>query len=954
MRRQIRRKVSRPSWIESLEARCLLSASYTITDLGALPSGDGSSFATGINASGQVVGYSSAASDGRNHPFIYSNGTMRDLNPGGADSQASGINDSGQIVGKNGDAFLYSGGIMQSIGNLPGGNTSFAYAINNSGQVAGDSLTSDPSITHAFLYSNGQMQDLGTLGGSQSNAFALNNVGQIVGQAYNSDGVSHAFLWSNGQMQDLGALWNRAASAAKGINDSGQVVGYGYFWGLQPRHAFLYSNGKMTDLQTLGGESSAALAINNQGQIVGDSNDASGDDHAFIYANGQMQDLNALINTDSSWRLQVASAINSAGQIAGTGVINGVEHAFLLTPATVTNPPPGDTTPPTAVISAPSITAAGGSSEAVSVTYSDNVAVDVSTIAPGNIGVSGPGGALQVIDVQVSSASNGSPITVTYTVAAPGGSWQASGNGNYSVTLVGGSVKDTSGNGVATATGTFSVSVGSADSTPPSAQISAPNVTTGGAGSATITVVYTDNVAVNATSINAGNISVTGPAGALNVTSAHANGGSGSPLVVTYTIAAPHGTWSSADNGSYIIALKANQVADTSGNFATGASGSFTVNVPPPVSSGPDQSFNNGQPVGTNFVSEAIVTQSDGKIIAVGRIGDLSSGTSQGVIERFNSDGSVDASFGSGGMVTTPSGSNEAFYAAVMQDASHLIAAGTEGGNFVLTRYDLSGRVDPTFGVQGSITSDFGASDDTARGLAIAPGGLIVAGGDSGANFAFARYTASGNLDSNFAQGGQQLFGLGSGSSNGMGGILAQSDGKILGVGAEGGSVVAVSLTSAGEADGSFGNGGLVTVPGLLARTDLGTPDRSEAMALEPNGQLLVANRTSSGHFGLVRLNANGTTDTSFGSGGLVTADFGGDDDADAIVLQSSGPIVLVGTSNQGGSAQTAIAAFDPAGNPVSSFGTGGLMLLPNAIANSTMKAASLPGVVRPSALHVG
>src|SRR6185312_16726997 len=146
------------------------------------------------------------------------------------------------------------------------------------------------------------------------------------------DGVSHAFLWSNGQMQDLGALWNRAASAAKGINDSGQVVGYGYFWGLQPRHAFLYSNGKMTDLQTLGGESSAALAINNQGQIVGDSNDASGDDHAFIYANGQMQDLNALINTDSSWRLQVASAINSAGQIAGTGVIHGVEHAFLLTP----------------------------------------------------------------------------------------------------------------------------------------------------------------------------------------------------------------------------------------------------------------------------------------------------------------------------------------------------------------------------------------------------------------------------------------------------------------------------------------------------------------------------------------------------------------------------------------------------------------------------------------------
>ena len=921
-----RRRSARRARIERLEDRRLLSVSYNITDLGAFPSGNGRSSANGLNSAGQVVGFSNVATDGTNHPFLYSNGSLLDLNPGGGDSEAMAINDSGQVVGKNGDAFLYSGGVMQHLGTL-GGFTSWAYAINNSAQIAGDSQTSDPSITHAFLYSSGRMQDLGTLGGSQSNAFGINDHGDVAGLAYAADGVAHAFLYSSGRMQDLGQLWGRAASMARAVNDSGQVVGYGYFWGLLPRHAFLYSDGSMTDLQTLGGISSAAWAINAQGQVVGDSNTSAGADHAFLYSNGQMQDLNSMVAPSSGWVLQQATAINNAGQIAGTGIINGQLHAFLLTPVPV---------PATGAISGVVFNDANGNGSR-------------------DGGEGGLGGWLVYVDLNGNGQLDpGEPAAVT----AADGTYTISGlaPGTYTVreVLQSGFTQTAPGGGAATVNvsqnqtvvaapfGNAPANVTPVDTTPPSAQIVAPDITTAGAPTQAITIVYTDNVAVNAASINAGNIVVTGPSGPLNVVRAGVSGGNGSPLVATYTVAAPDGVWSSADNGSYVVALKANQVSDTSGNFAGGASGSFTVSIAPSVGSGNDQSFNNGQAVNTNFVTEAIITQPDGKVLAVGRSGDLSAGTSQGVIERFNADGTLDRGFGANGMIVSQHGINEAYFAAVMQDANHFVVAGTRAGDFVLARYDLNGKLDGTFGSGGRAITDFGSSTDTARGIAIAPDGAIVVAGDSGMDFAFARYDVAGNLDRNFAQSGRQLYALGDGASNGIGAVAVQSDGRIVAVGAEGASVVVVRLTASGEADGTFGSGGLSTVPGLAARTDLGTPDRSEGLALETDGEILVANRTAAGHFGLVRVNSTGSVDTTFGINGLVTANFGGDDDADSIVLQSSGPIVLVGTSLQNGTPQAAVAAFDASGGPLSGFGSDGMLLLPG----------ETPATSR--ALHVG
>ena len=467
----------------------------------------------------------------------------------------------------------------------------------------------------------------------------------------------------------------------------------------------------------------------------------------------------------------------------------------------------------------------------------------------------------------------------------------------------------------------------------PTATIAAPDITSPGGLAEIITVLYGDPIAVNAATISPANLTVTGPGGPLTVTAASANGPTASVLTATYAVAAPHGTWSNADNGSYTVALKAGQVADINGNLAGGASGSFTINIPSPVVTGPpDQTFAGGQTVPTSFATEAVATQPDGKILAVGHEGNLATGNSQGVIERFNTDGSLDTSFGFRGSVVTSASANEAFYAVTIQDSNHLIVAGTKGGDFLLARYSLNGRIDASFGAGGVTTTDFGTPSDTARGVAIAPGGTIVAAGESGGNFAFARYLSNGHLDTSFAQNGRQLFGLGAGK-NGLGALAVQSDGKVVAAGAQGTNVIVVRLTATGEADGSFGHGGLVTVSGLTARLDATTVDRSEGLALDANGGILVANHTAAGHFGLVRLKANGVADASFGIGGIATANFGGDDDADAITVQPTGQIIVFGTSLQNGSAKTAVAAFDANGKPVSSFGTSGQVAVATGVA---------------------
>ena len=250
----------------------------------------------GINASSQVAGYSTNA-EGTYRAFISEGDTLVDIGDlGGGAAVGYGINDLGQVVGSSVTAdgsnhpFLYSNGQMIDLGTLgsPNGNDwwNAAQGVNNSGVVTGTSYNAEGNFL-AFVWNNGTMTALGTLGGSWSQGYAINNNGQVTGIAYLKNGLAHAFITTaNGTLKDLGVLGGKYATTwGLGINDSGVVVGQcapdkgGYL-------AFVYSGGKIRNLNRLIPKKSGwvlndATGINNAGQIVG-YGQHKGQTHAFL------------------------------------------------------------------------------------------------------------------------------------------------------------------------------------------------------------------------------------------------------------------------------------------------------------------------------------------------------------------------------------------------------------------------------------------------------------------------------------------------------------------------------------------------------------------------------------------------------------------------------------------------------------------------------------------------
>jgi probable HAF family extracellular repeat protein len=252
---------------------------------------------------------------------------------GGTMAEAWGINNAGQIVGRAflpGDlqyhAFLYQNGIMIDLGTI-GANCetghSWAFDINEVGQIAGRTCSHGIG-TRAFLWTAGHMADLGTLGGTGSEARAINNAGDVVGTAAGpNDGWTRPFLFRNGLMQDLGSLVGPGWSGeAFKINDSGQVVGFGDV-SATPRfaHAFFYGDSAMTDLTPGIGQQSIAWGLNEAGKAVGIWND-----RAFRYLDGSMTVLGMLAG-----RQTVAQAVNNHDQIVGYGAVADHHwHAFVI------------------------------------------------------------------------------------------------------------------------------------------------------------------------------------------------------------------------------------------------------------------------------------------------------------------------------------------------------------------------------------------------------------------------------------------------------------------------------------------------------------------------------------------------------------------------------------------------------------------------------------------------
>jgi uncharacterized delta-60 repeat protein/uncharacterized repeat protein (TIGR01451 family) len=331
-----------------------------------------------------------------------------------------------------------------------------------------------------------------------------------------------------------------------------------------------------------------------------------------------------------------------------------------------------------------------------------------------------------------------------------------------------------------------------------------------------------------------------------------------------------------------------------------------------------DPAFGTGGKVRTDFAGGSdqaygVVVQPDGRIVAAGGTGSVWE------LARYNPDGTLDVTFGIGGKVTTDFGlfPFEWAHAVVLQPDGKIVVAGTatpQPGpfDFAVARYNLNGTLDTTFGTGGKVTTDLAppfGSTDFAYAAALQADGKIVVGGFSSGNgldFALVRYTANGSLDGTFGSGGRVLTNLG-GDQDEVHALALQPDGKIVAAGKSGNqcclgsfSFALARYTTGGSLDSTFGTAGKVT-------TDFaGSHDAAHGVLVQPDGKILAVGESLPGgavpgasfDFALVRYEPAGSLDPSFGTGGKVITDFPGrNDHAYAAALQADGKIVAAGDS---------------------------------------------------------
>ena len=265
-----------------------------------------------------------------------------------------------------------------------------------------------------------------------------------------------------------------------------------------------------------------------------------------------------------------------------------------------------------------------------------------------------------------------------------------------------------------------------------------------------------------------------------------------------------------------------------------------------------------------------------GKIVAVGSAAPVSGSNSLDcALVRYNPDGTLDASFGTGGIVTKSlvnsedQGMDVALVGNKIYVGGYAYGGAGSGFDFVLARFNADGTPDTTFGKRGSTQTDLGDRGDFGMTMAVQADGKILLAGTSGGMFAAVRYNTNGTLDSTFGNRGKVRVDVGEllqGSTDRYVDMVLAGDRIILAAASRttaGNHVHVVQLTSSGQLDAAFGTGGKV---------QLGVGDQPR-VALQSNGTIVLAytDYSSSPDIRVTRLLANGVTDTAFGSGGTTT-----------------------------------------------------------------------------------
>lgn len=314
----------------------------------------------------------------------------------------------------------------------------------------------------------------------------------------------------------------------------------------------------------------------------------------------------------------------------------------------------------------------------------------------------------------------------------------------------------------------------------------------------------------------------------------------------------------------------------------------------------------------------AMLQQPDGKLVLTGNGQNNRAGDYDVVVVRLNVDGSLDSSFGTSGIAQMKDGGYDEFGAAIIRQADgKLLVAGSSNANrgydFDFVRFNTDGSVDTSFGNSGRLLVDFGGNDDQANALVQQPDGSIIASGfarDSNgfSSMAVLRMSAAGALDTGFGSGGKVTVPFGS-LQSAAAAVALQSDGKIVLAGAVAepttGTTPAASTDAAlarlnanGALDTSFGAGGKLSI-------NYGGKDFLSAIIAEPSGAIDVSGRLQAStpppnDAFVARFTAAGAVDTSFGNGGKTLIDCGdlasaSNCTAYALARQSDGKLIVSG-----------------------------------------------------------